>query len=291
MMEIYIICPGCYVIKSGNEVFVYDLSYPFYGTALKGLLSGHLSMGKIDGIIISHYHYDHVGASSIIKKMRGNVGAVYSSGIYVGTGEPHYDLHDLWQTTFDAEVAKYNIPHVYVKQGDVIPSATMEINVLNPFAVDVNPPGTTDTPNDETEVLVQFKQGDFSIVLAGDCPSEHIINNVYPAMVSPGCTVLALPHHGDNTWLVDGILNSTPAIGIIEGTSFVDSDVTADYLTSRGVIPIRLDYALSGINPPYTKANVYKRCKITGYADGTYEIDETLPYVMPCSRAGMVGGY
>src|SRR5690606_12332383 len=117
------------VVTPSGRVYCIDPGRDYNGRlTLVPFLKRHIRAIRIEAVLLTHYHYDHVGGVPwLIRGFGGRVGAVYSSGVRA-MDHPE-DLEK--QADFDAAMTQYSIPDVYVKQGDHIDDPDVQIDILS----------------------------------------------------------------------------------------------------------------------------------------------------------------
>lgn len=273
-MKIYFLAATAMVIEINDKVFLVDGGFERYGkNALPAFIRSYLGHRKLDGIIISHFHDHHFGgASDVIDYFKGNVGAVYSSGVYAdpdGSGNSMQDYD--YQNRFDEIVEKYNVPHHFMRTGDMI---TDNIEVISPLKRNVtglekdsHGRDVTYDNNNETGMCVKFKYGDFSFLMTGDfwrSASEELIDE----NVDLSATVWQIPHHGDINYVSSKYLIAVnPDLALFDSPTKSRLDDIVPWLEENN-----LNYLHVGLR------NEITRLKIEGKKDGTFTAsDDEVP--------------
>lgn len=157
---------------------------PDNGLAYQYLLRHDIS--RIDVLIVSHPHADHIGGLiEIVQKI--SVGSVWTSGAV------HYT--PIFEQFVDA-IAEAKVPYREVQRGDSIPLGTLRFAVLHgdAAAAELN----------DGSLIVKLVYNHVSFLFMGDTeyPSEAMLVREMPEQLD--ATVLKVGHHGSYT-------SSTPA--------------------------------------------------------------------------------
>lgn len=171
------------VIDGGNPSSFIDVD-----RALKAL-----GITRIDYLVSSHPHVDHVGSfAQIINSYE--VGAVYTSEVVYPTS--HYK-------NYMAAIEKTKTPHIILTEGDTFMFGdSVLVEVLHP-APDINyyegyPTGSTQFINNLSLVL-KLTYGDSSYLFAGDLYTDGERQVVEKYGEQLDVDVLKMTHHGDKT--------------------------------------------------------------------------------------------
>ena len=264
-MRVYMIDWALFIVQlPNNKIWCIDTGYD-RGGRFQGIpfIKNNLGQFGIEGIIISHFHPDHVGgASHLIQGFHGAVETVYSSGVYTsgeGNGARVNDLER--QSEFKDTMSKYGIDYQYVKRGDILKSGIATIEILGPkqeYVADI--PKTTDDPNDEHGVITRFRYGDFSFLYLGDIRKFGLEEIFQDPSIDPSCTILQAGHHGDSTRLDENLLNLwNPAYVLVEpGTN---NEATRTLLGNKSI--------------PYAFLND-GNAEIIGDSDGSFTVNRNI---------------
>lgn len=154
----------------------------------------NLGISKIDFLIATHYHGDHIGTfSNIIKEFK--VVNFYSCGAPINTNT---------SKTLVETLEKYKIPQTVLKEGDkLFFTKDCYIDVLWPNLTEEDKynvmynPGKTAALINLTSLVFKFNYKDFSILFTGDVykKGDKAITKKYGDKLKSD--ILKAPHHGD----------------------------------------------------------------------------------------------
>lgn len=156
-----------------------------------------LGIRKIDYLIASHYHADHVGSMpGLIKYF--DIGKFYSNGADFSTKACFLLIDALYEKNLEINV---------LKQGDILNLLTdddCKIEVLWPKEFTKKEldeiywrPGSTQKLRNNTSLVFKFNYKDFSVMFTGDIykDCDKIITKQYGSKLKS--TILKVPHHGE----------------------------------------------------------------------------------------------
>lgn len=195
----------------------------------------HQGIRRVDGLVISHRHRDHVGG--LARFLEGvKVGAVYDAGYgSAERGTPArvdslLDIHRLWPCL--------------VAAGDTLHRGRGGcLTVLGPDRGDAVP-GKIENLNNASLVL-RFEDGGFSIVFSGDAEAEEEAELLRRAE-NLRARILKVGHHGSRTSSGPGLLDAVaPEWAVIscgeENRFHHPSPEIVDRLRCRGIRVARTD--------------------------------------------------
>ena len=183
----------CTLIRTpGGKTMLIDTGNVDGGKMVNAYLD-KLGIKKIDVLVITHMHQDHVGgAVNILRHV--SVGAVY--------GTPLKDYNTNACKGFHTELRNKNLTYNVLKTGDVIQLDTkVALETLYPgtdYVVPSNPESDGEITNNSSVVL-RMNYGNRSFLFTGDIEmevEEHLVATM-PAKLK--CDVLKIPHHGAST--------------------------------------------------------------------------------------------
>lgn len=195
----------------------------------------HEGIHRVDGLVVSHRHRDHVGGLAAVLE-RIPVGAVYDAGYgpprgTAGRTDSLFATHDLWPCL--------------VARGDTLHAgAGCRLLALHPGRGDPTAPARGVGLNDRSLVLRLEDRG-LRVVLAGDAERASEREMLVSGVLGP-TGVLKVGHHGSRTSSTPPFLDAVaPAVAVIsvgEHNRFGHPDpVTLEHLAVRHVRVLRTD--------------------------------------------------
>ncbi len=167
----------CAVIEAGNRVYLVD-GGPAYESALKPYLRSR-GIGKLDGVWISHFDWDHVEGLFILLEEA----EIPVEAWYVPAGE--------WHDNSRLEALYSSGQRVYaVEAGDRVTADNLVFTCLSPKAK-----GQYEDGNSASMVL-RLSDGDTSILFCGDADLQAEEGFAEEA---GHCQILKAGHHGSRT--------------------------------------------------------------------------------------------
>jgi len=198
------------LIRTGKQTILFDTAKPTKHAELVRELE-KLSVTKIDKLIITHPHSDHIGGAKMLinpnqKELaeypylgKISVAAVYDNGIAYTSG-----LYRGYLKT----IRDQNIPHQSLKVGDVLDFGNgVEFKVIWPSAEFVAIKNGTDFDKNDKQfntnngsIVGKLTYKNFSMMFTGDCERQSeakiVANNSAEVLK---CDVLKSGHHGGVT--------------------------------------------------------------------------------------------
>jgi competence protein ComEC len=280
------------IVTPQKESLLIDAGWPFDSRDAVRIQAAAKDAGisKIDYLLISHYHIDHVGGVPwLLEQMP--VAHVIDHGPSIEHDSHGEKLYAAYQR------ATKNIPHIVVKPGDTIPLKGVEIRVVSAAGTLLknDAAGQSENPlcrgavtkppeNDENDqsIGIVLSFGKFRMVDLADLTwgKEHDL--LCPANLLGKADVFMVSHHGldrSNSPLLIGSLQPRAAImdnGPLKGGS---ASVVRTFYASPGFQNLWLLHAIPGVNnvPEKLIANTEDKCfgygiKLTATADGAFDI-------------------
>ena len=218
---------GTVIILPDNQVIVIDGFVPEAGPQYVEFIKS-LNITKIDYIIITHYHKDHIGGlHDVINNFE--VGTVFSNGVTIRT-ELALNLNSLIQ--------QKNINHIVVSQGDHFDfNDDCYADILWPNFTQaekddiVYNPGKGEKKINMSSIVTRIQYKDFSIIFPGDLYHEgemKLVNKYGDKLKS---TILKCSHHGE--WYTANdfrfVETVAPEYGVIQDNRYITARIASIY--------------------------------------------------------------
>ncbi|MBI3038201.1 MBL fold metallo-hydrolase [bacterium] len=173
------------------------------------LVQGYLrktGVKRIDGIVVTHPHNDHLGGIiQVLKQFK--VKKVWENGVVFNT-VTYKDYVEICE--------KKRVPREVVKSGDILDwGDELFVEVLHPNQP-LKPRDLSNTEMNNSSVALFLRFGLFSILFPGDVEeaSEMEISKYGKDLK---CQVIKVPHHGSSTSIFKTFLNFvSPEAGVIQ---------------------------------------------------------------------------
>jgi competence protein ComEC len=250
------------VVSPSGQSMLIDTGWPgFNGRDVARILAAAKNAGikKIDYVVITHYHRDHVGgATPLAEKIK--------IGEFVDHGPNQEDSDITRQDYADYQKLVEHTPHVTLKPGDGIPIKGITAEVVtaagehltsplpgggeaNPYCAGEQPAPTDDTENARSlGTLITY--GKFRFIDLGDLTKKKEIALMCPNNPIGTVDLFLVTHHGfniSNSKAADWALH--PRVGIVNNSSHKGGTAEALQVVhdSPGLEDIwQLHYAVSG---------------------------------------------
>lgn len=158
-----------------------------------------LGIKKIDYLVASHYHADHIGTfSKLISEFE--VENFYSNGVPINTQTSRKFMKSLDSSMINTHI---------LSEGDFIPlindnfDSDCYIQVFGPIITDADKynafynPGPTEKLINSTSLVFSLIYKDFSILFTGDMYNKGIKKICKKYSNKLECNILKVPHHGE----------------------------------------------------------------------------------------------
>lgn len=184
---------GIVIIFPNKEVMIIDGFYPEAAGSFISFLKDDLKIEKIDYLVATHFHGDHIGTfPAIIDTFE--VKNFYSNGAIIDRKLSHLLVEKLKET---------DLQEIVLTKGDKIQIGEVNIDVLWPnlsedekYAIYYEP-GKTEKLINLSSLVMKLSYKDFSILFTGDIykKGEKELVKEYGDLLKS--TILKAPHHGD----------------------------------------------------------------------------------------------
>ncbi len=186
-----------------------------YATSLGRIKAGLAEMGvtALDAVFITHLDKDHIGGLTWLAESDIEIGAWYSSAMYLDVDSP--EEHPVVQA---ASIRGQEA--VFLKAGDRIPLGSAVLNVLAPLVL-------AEDKDDNNSLVMMLESSEGKILLTGDIeyPAEKLL---LASGADLNCDVLKVANHADNDTTSPAFVQAaSPQVAVIS-TSTADKPETPD---------------------------------------------------------------
>jgi beta-lactamase superfamily II metal-dependent hydrolase len=198
------------IVSPSGESILVDTGWPGFGgrDADRIVAAAHAAgLKKIDFVVITHFHDDHVGGSAQLVE-RIPVGAFVDHGATVEKGANADELGAIYKTALTKS------RRLTVKPGDKLPIKGLDVTVLaaggkfiahpvagagakNPFCTDAKP-HEQDPGENAQSVGILIRLGKFRMIDLGDLTWNKELEIACPANRAGSVDVYLTTHHGLN---------------------------------------------------------------------------------------------
>ena len=229
---------GIVMILPDDQVIVMDGFVPAAAPQYINFLHS-LNITKIDYLIGTHYHYDHVGTFPELMK-NFKIVNFYSNGAPISNSS---------SPLIEQALNEYNINHIVLKEGDrldFLPDCFAKIywpslTEQDKYDVKYNP-GRTEAKINLTSLVTKLTYKDFTILFPGDIykkGEKQLVKKYGDELKS---TILKASHHGE--WytanLIKFVNTVSPDYGIIQDNRYITRVISAIYKNAGSKILYRL---------------------------------------------------
>lgn len=207
------------IISPDGKTMLIDMNSPANTSIIVDSLQ-KLGIEKLDYLVMSHQHLDHLGAYSIIFRYMEIDQIITNAHEYVGSNT-YEDLHAL--------IDEYEITCSYAYEGDTIMlGEEVEIKVYNP-PVDFDYKGGTSGQNNGS-LLLKVMYGESSFLFGGDlyADQEEVILAKYADELK--VDVAKMNHHGYSTSNTKNWVKAlSPKIAFAQMSGVVEDTIVGRY--------------------------------------------------------------
>lgn len=207
------------IVSPDGKTMLIDMNCPSNTSIVVDSLQ-KLGIEKLDYLVLSHQHLDHLGAYSIIFRYMEIEQIITNAHEYVGSNT-YEDLHKL--------IDEYEIPCSYAYEGDTIMlGEDVEIKVYNP-PEGYDYVGGTDGQNNGS-LLLKVIYGDSSFLFGGDlyAEQEEVILAKYADELK--VDVAKMNHHGYSTSNTKNWVRAvSPKIAFAQMSGVVEDTIVGRY--------------------------------------------------------------
>lgn len=235
------------IITPDGKTMLVDTNSPSNSSIIVDSLQ-KLGIEKIDYLVFTHQHLDHVGGYSIVFRYM-KIGEVITNAHEYTGSNTYVDLH--------AKMDEYDIPCTYKYEGDsMMLGKHVKIDFLNPPR-DFDYVGGTEGQNNGS-ILMKMTYKDASFLFGGDlyADQEQIILEKHADELD--VDVAKMNHHGDSTSNTkDWVKAVSPKIAFAQMSAVMNDTIAGRYRVQGATL---IHTALDGPFVIYTDG------------DGTYDV-------------------
>ena len=237
----------CILVQTGENTVMIDTGYKETAKSVSKYLQDH-EITKIDAMIISHYHKDHVGGAASLIKSGIPITTIYMPD-YEGTRTVYEEMLEELKKHTEIETVRLT-----EQQSFTLGEAAY---TLYPSAIAFD----GDNDNDVSmAAVVRYK--DRSAFFAGDLEDpgiDSLLNYADQNNISLECDILKLPHHGAQGEYTEKLINRVkPQSVIITDGGNKRADGTLTDLLATKQIPVHCSAEEGTIIVTGTESSSYR---------------------------------
>ena len=184
---------GIVIIFPNKSVMVIDGFYSSAANSFIKFLKEDLKIEKIDYLVATHFHGDHIGPFSKLLDLF-KIAHFYSNGALTNSST---------SIQLAEKIKQLGIPETVLTQGDSLQIGDVHIDVLWPSLTEEDvykifyEPGKTAELINLSSLVMKMSYNNFSILFTGDIykkGEKKLVNQYGDSLKS---TILKAPHHGD----------------------------------------------------------------------------------------------
>lgn len=184
---------GTVIIFPDNTCMIIDGFYPKASKKYIQFIK-NLGIKKIDNLVVSHFHKDHIGTFlNILDEFE--VDRIYTNGGYINSK---------YSNNLKKKIDEKNIDEIILKEGDEFDFADCKFKVFSPNLSPQNiydlyyNPGRTSELINNSSLVFKMEYNNFSILFTGDVYKQRDKELYLKYGNQLKSNVLKVPHHGDS---------------------------------------------------------------------------------------------
>jgi len=218
---------SCLVVFPNGHTLLIDTGMSDYAPVLVANLK-KMGIWKIDSIVLSHPHDDHIGGFIAQNGILDNfpVGIVYYTGVINGNSSDPYEI--------EKQLSDHRVPSIILCEGDSFTIGEVKIECISPSkGIAGNLYSTTEDINNSSLVL-RFSYKDVTSLFTGDiyAEKERELIQKYPEALD--VDILKIPHHGNSTSSCrEFAIAVSPKISVATGGLIMHAHIYRNYSQAR----------------------------------------------------------
>lgn len=204
-----------FIFPDGSNLLV-DAGEVADGAKVTGLLK-KLGVGKVDAIMVSHPHIDHIGGLIPVLERYG------ADVIYM----PDHESETITYKRVMKTAEETGTPIRYLYDGDSFDGGSYKITILSPE-------NKKYTDDNQYSVVMKIDYKDVSFLMMGD--ADKMVERELIEKYGDGleCTVLKVAHHGSDTATTEEFLDAaSPSVAVVSAKAGPSLNIPADSVVSR----------------------------------------------------------